>query len=211
MANFCEKTGADIVEVAKGMSLDSRIGAKFLNPGPGYGGSCFPKDTCAISYMAKMNGADLTLIDAAIKGNAERKTEMAKRIAASVKGIKEPHIAVWGLAFKGGTDDCRESPAIAILNELIELRIAEITVFDPKAMANAKLALGGAVMYAKNEYEAVKDADILVILTEWADFKNADLSKVKTAMKTPKILDLRNILDASKSAQLGFEYRCIGK
>jgi len=211
IANFCEKLGADIGEVAKGMSLDSRIGSKFLNPGPGYGGSCFPKDTCAISYMAKKQGFNLTLIDAAIEGNNERKKDMAKRIAQSVKDIKDARIAIWGLAFKDGTDDCRESPAIDIINELLKLQFSNIIVYDPKAISNAKTIFKNQVLYAKDEYECVKDADILAVLTEWNDFKKIDLSKIKTLMRSNKIFDLRNILDANQADNLGFDYSRIGR
>ena len=151
MANFCEKSGADITEVAKGMGLDSRIGNRFLNPGPGYGGSCFPKDTMAMSYMARQNGVDMTLINSAINGNNARKQQMAHRILEAVKDIKDPKIAVLGLAFKEGTDDCRESPAMDIVAELLKHK-AKITAFDPKAMDVAKSILGNNIEYARDMY-----------------------------------------------------------
>ena len=138
MANFCEKAGADVYEVAQGMGADSRIGPKFLNPGPGYGGSCFPKDTNAMAYMGRTNGVDLSLIEAAIKGNDLRKKQMAKRVLNMVATQKTPKIAVLGLSFKGGTDDCRESPAMEILNEILAVPGPKVTVYDPKAMENAK-------------------------------------------------------------------------
>ena len=141
MANFCEKSGADISEVAQGMGLDTRIGNRFLNPGPGYGGSCFPKDTMAMAYMARQNEVEMSLITAAIKGNAERKKQMAGRILDKVKDVKNPKIAVLGLAFKDGTDDCRESPAMDIVGELL-LQGADITAYDPKAMGTACGLLG---------------------------------------------------------------------
>lgn len=140
MANFCEKAGADILEVAKGMGLDTRIGNRFLNPGPGYGGSCFPKDTLAMAFMGKQNDIDLTLINAAIKGNEERKNHMCERILNSVKDIKNPKIAILGLAFKDGTDDCRESPAVDIVFKLLEQKV-KICAYDPKAMDLAKQIL----------------------------------------------------------------------
>jgi UDPglucose 6-dehydrogenase len=210
MADFCEKTGADVYEIAKGMGLDSRIGDKFLNPGPGYGGSCFPKDTHAMAHMACANGVKLTLIEAAINGNIARKKEMAERIMESLKHVEEPKIAVWGLAFKGGTDDCRESPAVEILDELLKYDFLNITAYDPKAADNAKLFLGDKISYAKDEYDAVKNADILVVLTDWNEFKNYDLLKVKKLMKNHKILDFRNILDGSGAKEAGFEYKGIG-
>ena len=170
MANFCEKSGADISEVAQGMGLDTRIGNRFLNPGPGYGGSCFPKDTMAMAYMARQNEVEMSLITAAIKGNAERKKQMAGRILDKVKDVKNPKIAVLGLAFKDGTDDCRESPAMDIVGELL-LQGADITAYDPKAMGTACGLLGNKISYADDMYACLKDADVLAILTEWNEFK----------------------------------------
>lgn len=174
MANFCEKSGADISEVAQGMGLDTRIGNRFLNPGPGYGGSCFPKDTMAMAYMARQNEVEMSLITAAIKGNAERKKQMAGRILDKVKDVKNPKIAVLGLAFKDGTDDCRESPAMDIVGELL-LQGADITAYDPKAMGTACGLLGNKISYADDMYACLKDADVLAILTEWNEFKALDL------------------------------------
>ena len=210
MANFCEKAGADIYEVAKGMGLDSRIGNKFLNPGPGYGGSCFPKDTNAMAYMGRRSGVDLSLIEAAIKGNDARKVEMAERILDAVKDIENPEIAVLGLAFKGGTDDCRESPAMQIIGELIN-KNAKIKAYDPKAMENAALLVGDKISYAADMYEAARAADVLVILTEWEDFRSLDLSRVKGMMRHARIVDLRDIFDPQEAHNAGFEYTCIGR
>lgn len=210
MANFCEKAGADIYEVAQGMGLDSRIGKKFLNPGPGYGGSCFPKDTNAMAYMGRQNGVNLSLIEAAIAGNDHRKKEMAQRILESVKEIKNPKIAVLGLAFKGGTDDCRQSPAMEIITSLLEEK-ADIIAFDPQAMTNAQAILGDKIKYANDMYSALDGADILVILTEWEDFRKLDLNRAKSLMKHPIIMDLRNILEPSTVQQVGFEYHRIGR
>ncbi len=210
MANFCEKTGANIEEVAKGMGLDTRIGNRFLNPGPGYGGSCFPKDTMAMSYMARQNGVDMTLINAAIKGNAERKKQMAQRILDAIKDIENPKIAVLGLAFKDGTDDCRESPAMEIVGELIT-QGANITAYDPKAMGTACNLVGNKIQYADTMYQALKDADVLAILTEWAEFKNIDLEQAAHLMRHKKIIDCRNLINVAKAKDLGFEYQGIGK
>lgn len=210
MADFCEKADADIFEVAQGMGLDSRIGNKFLNPGPGYGGSCFPKDTDAMLHMGNKYNSDFNLIYAAVTFNQNRKKMMAKRILDKVSGIKNPKIAVLGLAFKGGTDDCRESPAVNIIEQLLEHNL-NIVAYDPKAMLNAKSLLGDKISYAKNIAIAAKDADILVVLTEWNDFKNIDLSKIKSLMKTPKIVDLRNIINKDKALELGFDYIGIGR
>ena len=210
MANFCEKTGADITEVAKGMGLDSRIGNRFLNPGPGYGGSCFPKDTMAMAFMAHQNGVDMTLIKAAIDGNTKRKQQMAERILDTVKGLEKPKIAILGLAFKDGTDDCRESPAIEIINNLLEFNV-DITAYDPKAINTAKLLIGDRIKYADNMYEALKNADVLAVLTEWQEFKTLDLQKAAQLMTNKNIIDCRNLIDANTAKNNGFKYQGIGK
>lgn len=210
MANFCEKSGADVFEVAKGMGMDTRIGSKFLNPGPGYGGSCFPKDTNAMAYMARKYGVEMALIETTIRRNDERKIEMAERILFAAEGIAAPKIGVLGLAFKGGTDDCRESPAMEIVAALIE-RGAVVRAFDPKAMPTAKLLVGDAIEYASDACDAAKDADVVAILTEWDDFKAIDLKALKNAVKSAKIVDLRNILNPDEARQAGFDYRGIGR
>ncbi|RTJ31417.1 UDP-glucose dehydrogenase family protein [Campylobacter jejuni] len=210
MANFCEKAGADILEVAKGMGLDTRIGKRFLNPGPGYGGSCFPKDTLAMAFMGKQNDIDLTLINAAIKGNEERKNHMSERILNSIKDIKNPKIAVLGLAFKDGTDDCRESPAVDIVFKLLEQKV-QICAYDPKAMDLAKQILGDRIDYANSMYEAIKDADAIAILTEWKEFSSLDLKKAYDLLNHKKIIDLRNLLDKNEAIKLGFEYQGVGR
>lgn len=210
MANFCEKAGADILEVAKGMGLDTRIGDRFLNPGPGYGGSCFPKDTLAMAFMGKQNDIDLTLINAAIKGNEERKNHMCERILNSIKDIKNPKIAIFGLAFKDGTDDCRESPAVDIVFKLLEQKV-QICAYDPKAMDLAKQILGDRIDYANSMYEAIKDADVIAILTEWKEFSSLDLKKAYDLLNHKKIIDLRNLLDKNEAIKLGFEYQGVGR
>lgn len=210
MANFCEKTGADIMEVAQGMGMDTRIGNRFLNPGPGYGGSCFPKDTMAMAYMARQNDVDMTLIKAAIEGNNKRKKEMAERILNATKGIENPKIAVLGLAFKDGTDDCRESPAMEIVGELLEHK-ANITAYDPKAMGTACQLLGDKIQYADDMYSCIKDADVVAILTEWTEFKSLDLDKAASLMKNKHIIDCRNLLNTDKAKAIGFKYQGIGR
>jgi UDPglucose 6-dehydrogenase len=209
MADFCEKAQADIDEVAKGMGLDSRIGNKFLNPGPGYGGSCFPKDTHAMYFMAKQNGVELTLIEAAIKGNEKRKQNIAEQIIAKVSNVKNAKIAVLGLTFKGGTDDCRESPAMEIIGELLKSDL-KIIAYDPKGMENAKELLDDKICYADDMYSVAHDADILVILTEWNDFKNYDLNRIASTMRTKIIFDTRNLLNGEVAKKLGFSYFRIG-
>lgn len=210
MADFCEKAKADIEEVAKGMGLDSRIGNKFLNPGPGYGGSCFPKDTHAMHFMAKQNGVELTLIEAAIEGNEKRKQNIANKILAKVSHIKNANVAVLGLTFKGGTDDCRESPAMEIIAELLKYEL-NITAFDPKGIENAKELLGNKINYASDMYSVAKDADILVVLTEWDDFKDYDLNSVVSVMRNKNIFDTRNLINCDMADRLGFSYYRIGR
>lgn len=209
MADFCEKSGADIMEVAEGMGLDSRIGRKFLNPGPGYGGSCFPKDTNAMAQMGRKYGVCLNLIETTIAKNDERKIQMGKRVINAIRSNPNGKIAVLGLAFKGGTDDCRESPAIDIIKEMLN-HSQHICVYDPKALENAKQLLGDRVVYAHSIDEACRGADVAVILTEWEDFRNLNLKNLKAIMSTPKIIDLRNMLNAEDACAEGFDYYCIG-
>lgn len=209
MADFCEQSGADISEVAKGMGLDTRIGNRFLNAGPGYGGSCFPKDTMAMAYMARQNGVNMTLIEDVIKENTNRKKKMAHRILEAVKDIPNAKIAVLGLAFKNGTDDCRESPAMEIINELLRCN-ADITAFDPQAMKNAKHLLGEQIKFADNMYSALQNADVVAILTEWPEFKELDLHKTAKLLRHKNIVDCRNLLNKNQVSELGFNYSCIG-
>ena len=210
MADFCEKAGADIFEVAKGMGLDQRIGSRFLNPGPGYGGSCFPKDTNAMACMGRKYGAPLTLIETAISGNDLRKAQMAERILRQVGSDEKAKIAVWGLAFKNGTDDVRESPALQIVGQMLK-HGARLRVYDPKAMDNARKILGDAVEYASSEIDAAQGADVVAILTEWESFADVDLTALKAVMRQPRIVDLRNMLKSRDPEKFGFGYQCIGK
>lgn len=210
IADFCEKSGADINEVAKGMGLDSRIGNRFLNAGLGFGGSCFPKDTMAMAYMGRAVGTPIELIETTIAGNKKRKEKMAERVLDAIKQIPHAKIAIWGLAFKDGTDDCRQSPAMDVIAALLQHK-ADITAYDPKAMGTACQLLGDKIAYADDMYAAVKDADVLVILTEWKQFAQADLKGVAQLMRNKKILDFRNMLNPEDAIKLGFEYRCIGK
>jgi len=210
MADFCETSGADIYEVSKGMGLDSRIGAKFLVPGPGYGGFCFPKDTNAMAYMGKFNGVDLSLIETTIKGNERRKINMAKRILDMVEDIKNPTIAVLGSAFKGGTDDCRESPALQIIEILLAHEV-KIKLYDPEAMENTKRILGDTITYCDSAYTAIGGADILAVLTDWNEFKSLDLTKIKQLMKHLQIADYRNIFDYKQAKDLGFTIKSLGR
>ena len=210
MADFCETSGADIYEVAKGMGLDSRIGAKFLVPGPGYGGFCFPKDTNAMAYMGRFNGVDLSLVEATIKGNERRKINMAKRILDLVDDVKEPTIAVLGSAFKGGTDDCRESPALQII-EILLAHDVKVKLYDPQAMENTKRILKDMAIYCTSAYDAIGGADALAILTDWDEFKQLDLLKIKQLLKRPQIADYRNVVNFDEAKRLGFEIISLGR
>ncbi|MBR1825677.1 MAG: UDP-glucose/GDP-mannose dehydrogenase family protein [Alphaproteobacteria bacterium] len=210
IANFCEKSGADVTEVAKGMGMDARIGKRFLNAGLGFGGSCFPKDTMAMAFMGRAVGTPIELIETTIAGNNKRKEEMAERVLKAVKQIPNAKIAVWGLAFKDGTDDCRQSPAMDVIAALLKNK-ADITAYDPKAMGTACRILGDKITYADDMYTCVKDADALVILTEWKQFADADLSVVAQLMRSKKIMDFRNMLNPKNTLALGFEYQCIGR
>ncbi|MCQ2741272.1 MAG: UDP-glucose/GDP-mannose dehydrogenase family protein [Alphaproteobacteria bacterium] len=209
MADFCEKSGADVFEVAQGMGLDKRIGNRFLNPGPGYGGSCFPKDTNAMAQMGRKYGVPLQLIETTIRGNDLRKTKMAERIFDMVKNVPAAKIAIWGLAFKNGTDDVRESPAMQIVEQLLKNNVV-LKVYDPKAMDNAKKILQDGVIYAQTAMEAAEGADAVAILTEWKEFGEVNLTELKTVMNQPKIVDLRNMMKNQNPEDAGFEYQCIG-
>ncbi len=212
MADFCEKVDANVLEVAKGMGLDTRIGARFLNPGPGYGGSCFPKDTLALAHMGQSHNVNLSLVEAAIAGNDQRKLMIAEKIFSSIKTIKNPKIAVLGLAFKSGTDDCRESPAIQIIQNLLNIDpTLHISAFDPQANETAKDILHDKISYEQSEIDALRGADVMVILTEWDQFRKMDLSELKTVMRSPKILDFRNLISSADAKHFGFEYWGIAK
>lgn len=210
IADFCERAGANVDEVAQGMGLDARIGRKFLNAGIGFGGSCFPKDTMAMAYMGRLVNSPIELIETTIAGNNKRKQKMAERVLTAIKNIPNAKIAVWGLAFKDGTDDCRQSPAMDVIAELLKQK-ADITAYDPKAMGTACQLLGDKIAYADDMYSAAKDADVLVILTEWKEFAAADLNALAQLMHHKKIIDLRNMLNGKQAVDLGFEYQCVGK
>ena len=210
MADFCEAAGANIDHVAKGMGLDKRIGDKFLNAGPGYGGSCFPKDTKAMAYMGKQAGINLSLIETAIRGNDLRQSKMAQRILSAAGDVRTNKIAIWGLAFKSGTDDIRVSPAMAIVEQLLR-NGADLTVYDPKAMDNAKKVLQDKVKFATSPLDACQGVDVLAILTEWPEFAKIESDDLIKVMRKKQIVDLRNLLVAKDLKSKGFSYDCIGK
>lgn len=210
MANLCEKVGADVQMVAKGMGLDRRIGPKFLHSGPGYGGSCFPKDTRALLAIAEGHGVDLGVVKAAVGANEEQKRMMTEKIRKGLGKLKGRKIAVLGLSFKPNTNDMREAPSLYIIEELLKGGAA-VKSFDPVAMEDAKKLLSKKVQYAADAYDCVKGADALVILTEWNEFRNLEMPKVRKLMKAPYFFDLRNIYESGKMRKLGFNYFSVGR
>lgn len=210
MADLCEKVGADVQQVSRGIGLDGRIGAKFLNAGPGYGGSCFPKDTLAIVKTAQDFGAPVTIIEAVEAANKGRKKAMARKITVACGGdVGGKRIAVLGLAFKPNTDDMRDAPSLDIIPALQEAG-ASIAAYDPEAMSEAAKVLKN-VDYANDAYAGLQGADALVLVTEWDQFRALDLDRVKAALKTPIVVDLRNIYRPDEMAASGFLYTSIGR
>lgn len=211
IAQLCEKVGANAEMVRVGMSTDSRIGNKFLFPGLGYGGSCFPKDVKALIKTGVDNGVDMNIIKSADETNKlQRKLFIDKIVSRFGENLSDKTFAVWGLAFKPKTDDMREAPAITIINELLN-RGAKIQAYDPKAMESAKYHFQNRIIYSKTSYEALKNADALLLLTEWNEFRRPDMDKIKELLKTPVIFDGRNQYNVERITQRGFEYICIGK
>ncbi|KKJ78354.1 UDP-glucose 6-dehydrogenase [Kiloniella litopenaei] len=210
MADLCEKVGADVHQVAKGIGLDGRIGRKFLHAGPGYGGSCFPKDTQALAYTAREYGAPVSLVEDVISYNSARKRQMAEKIIAQCGGsVDGKKIAILGLTFKPNTDDMRDSPSLDIIPHL-QANGAQISAYDPEGMAEAAELLSD-VDYGENAYEIMKDADALVIVTEWNEFRRLDLERVKGLLSSPVMIDLRNIYNPDEMKEAGFDYLCIGR
>ncbi|MBN1054456.1 UDP-glucose/GDP-mannose dehydrogenase family protein [Clostridium botulinum] len=211
MANICEHIGADVHHVAKAMGLDGRIGSKFLHPGPGYGGSCFPKDTQALARIAREFGSKSEIIETVIKVNESQKERMVEKIKIKLENVKKKKVALLGLSFKPETDDLRESPAIYIGESLIGEGV-EVNVYDPIAMENCKkLYPKLKFSYCKNEYEACENVDIVVLATEWNQFRSLNLTKIIKNMSKPIFLDLRNVYDSEQMEELGFEYEGVGR
>ena len=210
IADLCEKVGADVHDVARGMGLDGRIGRKFLHPGPGYGGSCFPKDTLALVRTAQEAKTPLGIVEHVVASNDARKQHMAERIIAACGGsVKGRTVAVLGLTFKPNTDDMRDSPSLAIIPAL-QVAGATVRAFDPEGMEEAKELLDD-VVWCKDAYETMKDAHVLAILTEWNEFRALDLERVKSLLEEPVLVDLRNIYDPGEMKAAGFTYSSIGR
>jgi UDPglucose 6-dehydrogenase len=208
MADICDKVGGDVQDVARGIGLDGRIGKKFLNAGPGYGGSCFPKDTLALVRTAQELGAPSRIIEAVVAVNDARKSNMARKIEAAFGGVRGKTIAVLGLTFKPNTDDMRDAPSLVIVPAL-QSEGATVRAYDPEGMKEARKHLD--VQYCADAYEALQGADGVVILTEWNEFRALDLPKVKAALKQPLMVDLRNIYRPDLMAQAGFTYVSVGR
>ncbi|HSU05122.1 MAG TPA: nucleotide sugar dehydrogenase, partial [Acetobacteraceae bacterium] len=211
MADLCEKAGADVHDVARGIGLDGRIGRKFLHPGPGFGGSCFPKDTLALMRIAQDFGAPSRLIEAVVGVNDARKSGMAMRVIAACGGsVRGKTIAVLGLTFKPETDDMRDAPSLPIISRLIGDGAA-VRVFDPEGMDQAVPLLPSSVVYCQNALDAATGADALVLITEWNEFRALAPERLATIMRGRVLIDLRNVYDPVAMRAAGFDYQCIGR
>ena len=211
VANFCEKVGADVDKVRIGIGADTRIGNRFLFPGIGYGGSCFPKDVQALVKSGKEQNFDFKILHAVMEINEDQKTILFPKIKNYFKGnLKGKKIAVWGLSFKPDTDDIREAPALYMIDALTK-EGAEITAFDPEAMDNVNASIGDKINYSSNEYQAIEGADALLICTEWGVFRNPNFEKMKTLLNDAVVFDGRNLYDTHEMNEKGFYYSSIGR
>ena len=210
VADLCEKVGADVQEVARGMGLDNRIGSKFLHAGPGYGGSCFPKDALALIKTGQDHEAPLRILETVVAVNDQRKRAMARKVATALGGnLRGKTVAVLGLTFKPNTDDLREAPALAVITALQDMG-AKVRAYDPAGMPQAKNVLSG-VTYADNAYACAENAEALVIITEWEQFRALDLGRLKATMAQPVVVDLRNVYPPEELRKHGFRYQGIGR
>lgn len=211
IADLCEVCGADVKEVALAMGLDKRIGDKFLQAGPGYGGSCFPKDTLALSFFAKKLGADMTIVDETVRSNNARRQKMIKKIFnACGENVKEKRISVFGVTFKANTNDMRESPSIEIVQALINGG-AKVSIYDPSFSEQAKQIFGNAAKWSPDVYSNCDGADAIVIITDWPEFKAVNLGEIRRRVKTPLMIDLRNLYKVSEVEGYGFTYYSVGR
>jgi UDPglucose 6-dehydrogenase len=211
IANVCEAINANVIDLAKAIGMDGRIGSKFLHPGPGFGGSCFPKDTLALMRIVQEHGENVRIVEAAVEVNAAQKARMVRKIREMLGGTETGKIiAVLGLTFKPETDDMRDAPALTILPALLE-KGAKIRAHDPKGMEEAKKYLPNSVEFTTNAYEAAEGADCIVLLTEWNQYRALDLQKLKRRMKVPVFIDLRNVYDPTTMHNAGFVYTGVGR
>lgn len=209
IARLCDAVGADVKAVSNAMGKDGRIGNKFLHPGPGYGGSCFPKDTEALAFIGRTHNIELNILEAVISSNKKHKEYAAEKIIQSLKHKVEPMIGILGVAFKSETDDIRESPAILIIDKILAKGL-KVKIYDPQAMNNAKCIWGERIDYCNDEYEAAKDCDGIAILTEWNQFRNLNLDKISSQMKGNKFFDFRNIYKPEEVEKSALEYIGMG-
>jgi len=211
ISQLCENVGADVHSVAKGMGLDGRIGKKFLHAGPGYGGSCFPKDTLALIRIAQEHGASSRIVESVVEVNASQKARMVSKIRDALGGSEsDKTIAVLGLTFKPETDDMRDSPSLAILPALAD-KGANIKAHDPEGVEEAQKILPDSIEYSSTIDEAIKDADAIVLMTEWNQYRGLDLDHVKSLMKGNVFIDLRNVYEKDLMETHGFKYHCVGR
>ena len=217
-ANLCEKVGADIHHVARAMGLDRRIGPKFLHAGPGFGGSCFPKDVSALARMGQKLGSRMRIAESVVEANQLQRELVLKKMEIALEGLANKRIGVWGLSFKPNTDDIRESPAISICEKLLHSQV-HVQAYDPIAIPNAKKffngnghgTCGNSIHFCTDAYEAASSSDALLITTEWNEFRNIDLERIRALMKSPVIFDPRNIFESAKVKGLGFQYFGTGR
>jgi UDPglucose 6-dehydrogenase len=211
VANLCERAGADINEVRRGIGHDSRIGFAFLFPGVGYGGSCFPKDVRALAALARTHAIEPRVLDAVHAVNEHQKTVLIEKIERHFEGkLSDKSIAVWGLAFKPGTDDIREAPALRLIERLLELK-ATVRVHDPEAMNNVRAVYGDRLVYCQKRDDALLGADALAICTEWKQFVHPDFEEMRRVMRQPVIFDGRNVYNPERMREAGFTYYSIGR
>jgi len=210
IAGLCERVGANVDLVRKGIGSDGRIGPAFLFPGPGYGGSCFPKDVQALLRTAHGVSAPLSVLEAVEEANARQKLVLGTKLAAALGALKGKRIAVWGLSFKANTDDMRESPALVLIEQVLQAG-GTVCAHDPAAMHEAKRRLGDRVTFAESGYAALEGADALVVVTDWNEYRFPDFARIKAALRQPLLIDGRNLYDPAKMAKLGFTYRSIGR
>ena len=210
IANLCEVVGADVDQVRKGIGSDTRIGPAFLFPGPGYGGSCFPKDVKALVRTARACDVPLRVLDAVEHANDEQKHVLFKKVEACLGSVKGKRIALWGLAFKPNTDDMREAPALVLIEELLGAG-AQVVAHDPVAMHETERRIGRTITYAESSYAALADADALIVVTDWNEYRHPDFERMRTSLRSPVVVDGRNLYDAQKMRAMGFTYASIGR
>jgi UDPglucose 6-dehydrogenase len=211
IANLCEKVGADVQDVARAMGLDKRIGPKFLHAGPGFGGSCFPKDVLALARIGERHGSRMRILESVLEVNRKQRELVLQKLEEALEGLSNKRVGILGLSFKPNTDDVRESPGIAICKRLVE-KNAQVLAYDPLSIPNAKKVLNGnGVSYCRDAYEAVTNCDAVLVATEWNEFRNIDLERIKSLMRNLVILDPRNIFDPEKVEGMGFKYLGTGR